>query len=105
LKPLSLNTTESAVALQHSRNMATGKTPFGHQGLEARANTIRKKLGPVEATAENVAMGQMSAREVVDDWLSSPRHRRNIEGDFDITGVGCVKDKRGMTYFTQIFTR
>lgn len=105
LKPLSLNNTESNLALQHSKNMATGKTPFGHQGLESRTNTISKKVGPVEAAGENVAMGQMSAKEVVNDWLSSPGHKRNIEGDFILTGIGCVKNKTGMTYFTQIFTR
>ena len=48
LKPLRLNNTESALALQHSKNMAMGKTPFGHKGLEARANSIRKKVGPIE---------------------------------------------------------
>ena len=105
LKPLSLNTTESELALQHSKNMAIGKTPFGHQGLESRANAIRKKLGPLVATGENVAMGQQTAKEVVEDWLSSPGHKRNIEGDFVLTGIGCAQDKKGMIYFTQIFTR
>lgn len=105
LRPLSLNSVESDLALQHSKNMAMGKTPFGHQGLESRANTIRKKVGPVESTGENVAMGQQTAKELVDDWLGSPGHKRNIEGNFTLTGIGCVKDKNGMTYFTQIFTR
>src|SRR5215467_7013715 len=36
LKPLELNSFESSVALEHSRNMASGKTPFGHKGMEAR---------------------------------------------------------------------
>ena len=105
LKPLQLNDTESSIALQHSMNMASGKTPFGHEGLEERARTIRKKIGHISTAGENVASGQMTAREVVDGWLNSPGHRKNIEGDFLLTGIGCVKDKRGMIYFTQIFTR
>jgi hypothetical protein len=32
--------------------------------------------------------GPMGAREVVDGWLHSPGHRRNIEGDFRLTGIG-----------------
>jgi uncharacterized protein YkwD len=29
--------------------------------------------------AENIAAGQWSAQQVLDSWLSSPGHRRNIE--------------------------
>jgi uncharacterized protein YkwD len=47
----------------------------------------------------------MSAREVVDGWLKSPGHKRNIEGDFTLTGIGIASDKQGNIYFTQIFSR
>lgn len=106
LRPLELNTIESAVAEKHSRNMASGKTAFGHDGLTSRAKDIRKKLGqPITAVGENVASGWMSAKEVVDGWLNSSGHRRNIEGDFTLTGIGLAKDRKGMTYYTQIFTK
>jgi hypothetical protein len=35
--------------------------------------------------------GPMGAREVVDGWLHSPGHRRNIEGDFRLTGIGLAE--------------
>ncbi len=105
LKPLQLNAFESGVAAQHSRNMASGRTPFGHKGLQLRMNTIERQIGPLKATGENVAYGQMSAREVVDEWLNSPMHKKNIEGDYTLTGIGWAKDKEGMIYYTQIFTR
>jgi uncharacterized protein YkwD len=54
---------------------------------------------------ENVASGQMTAKEAVEGWLQSPGHKRNIEGNFTLTGIGWAKDKRGMIYFTQIFTK
>ncbi len=95
----------SSVALQHSRDMLTGKTPFGHEGFNQRIDEIRQRLGPLHVAAENVASGPMSAREVVDGWLHSPGHRRNIEGDFRLTGIGLAEDSRGMIYFTQIFIR
>jgi len=103
--PLQINSFESSVAAQHSRNMASGRTPFGHKGLELRMNTIERQIGPLSATAENVAYGQLTAKEVVDSWLQSPGHRRNIEGSFTLTGIGWAKDSKGMIYYTQIFTR
>jgi uncharacterized protein YkwD len=105
LKPLRMNALESSLAKQHSQNMASGKTPFGHDGFKDRAAYLNKKMGPIRLAAENVASGQMSAREVVDGWLNSPGHRRNIEGDFKLTGIGLAQGRRGMIYFTQIFTR
>ncbi|HEX4850974.1 MAG TPA: CAP domain-containing protein [Puia sp.] len=105
LRPLKLNSVESSVATRHSRDMATGKIPFGHQGFDDRARDLRKKLGTITLVGENVASGQMTAKEAVDGWLHSPGHKRNIEGDFTLTGIGWAKDKRGMIYYTQIFTK
>ena len=105
LKPLQANSFISSVALDHSRDMLSGKTPFGHEGFRDRIDRIKKKLGPIHVAAENVASGPMGAREVVDGWLHSPGHRRNIEGDFRLTGIGLAYGRRGMIYFTQIFTK
>ena len=95
----------SSVALGHSRDMLSGRTPFGHEGFRDRINIISKKLGPVEVAAENVASGPMSAREVVDGWLHSSGHRHNIEGDFRYTGIGLAFGRDGNIFFTQIFTK
>jgi uncharacterized protein YkwD len=105
LKPLKLNSFESSVASEHSKNMASGKTPFGHKGMDARIKKISKELGPLSQAGENVAVGQMTAREVVEGWLNSPGHKRNIEGDFTLTGIGYAKDKSGAIFFTEIFTK
>ncbi|HEY4289727.1 MAG TPA: CAP domain-containing protein [Puia sp.] len=105
LKALQANSFISSVALGHSRDMLSGKTPFGHEGFRGRIDRIKKRLGPIHVAAENVASGPMGAREVVDGWLHSPGHRRNIEGDFRLTGIGLAYGKRGMIYFTQIFTK
>ena len=95
----------SSVALGHSRDMLSGKTPFGHDGFRGRIDRIRKKLGPMHVAAENVASGPMSAREVVEGWLHSPGHRRNIEGDFRLTGIGLAFGRNGNIFFTQIFAK
>jgi uncharacterized protein YkwD len=105
LPALQANSFISSVALEHSRDMLTGKTPFGHEGFRGRIDRISKKIGPMHVAAENVASGPMSAREVVDGWLHSPGHRRNIEGDFRLTGIGLAFGRDGNIFFTQIFTR
>jgi uncharacterized protein YkwD len=95
----------SSVALGHSRDMLTGKSPFGHDGFRQRIDLITSRLGKLHVAAENVASGPMDAREVVDGWLHSPGHRRNIMGDFRLTGIGVAEKANGMIYFTQIFVR
>jgi uncharacterized protein YkwD len=105
LPALQANSFISSVALGHSRDMLTGKTPFGHDGFRDRINRISGQLGKLHVAAENVASGPMGAREVVDGWLHSPGHRRNIEGDFRLTGIGLAEGRNGMIYFTQIFVR
>jgi len=103
--PLQANSYMSSVALGHSQDMLSGRSPFGHDGFRDRIDHIRKKLGPMHVAAENVASGPMSAREVVDGWLHSPGHRRNIEGDFRLTGIGLAFGRNGNIFFTQIFAR
>jgi uncharacterized protein YkwD len=103
--PIQPNSFESEVAMQHSIRMAKGLIPFGHEGFPSRIRMIEKQLGPMQSTAENVAMGQMTAREVVDTWLRSPSHRKNIEGNFILSGIGCARNTQGVIYYTEIFTR
>jgi uncharacterized protein YkwD len=104
LSPLRMNDLESSLAAKHSHDMSVGKVKFGHDGFNARAKTIQKALGSMEI-GENVAEGSMTAREVVDGWLHSPGHKKNIEGNFTLTGIGYSSDKKGDIYFTQIFSR
>jgi uncharacterized protein YkwD len=105
LPALRANSFISSVALGHSRDMLTGKSPFGHDGFRQRIDKIKGELGTLHVAAENVASGPMSAREVVDGWLHSPGHRLNIEGDFRLTGIGVAEKANGMVYFTQIFVQ
>lgn len=104
LSPLQMNQLESSLAARHSHDMSVGKVKFGHEGFNARAKTIQRELGSIEI-GENVAEGSMTAREVVEGWLHSPGHKKNIEGNFTLTGIGYAADKKGDIYFTQIFSR
>lgn len=92
-------------AYNHSKNMATGRTAFGHDGFNARIDAIKATMGSLSGWAENVAFGNLSAKGVVDVWLNSPGHRKNIEGNYNLTGIGVYKDRQGTFYFTQIFLK
>ena len=95
----------STEAQQHSADMVQGSTPFGHDGFETRAAHIKKPVGFIYGVAENVAYGQMTAEEVVNGWLHSPGHKKNIEGDYNFTGIGTVQREDGVIYFTLLFVR
>ena len=103
LPALSMNAAMNAEAQKHSENMAYRRTSFSHNGFQGRVKRISSSLNGVGNAAENVAMGSSSAREVVNDWLTSPQHKRNIEGPYTLTGIGVAADRKGVYYFTQIF--
>ena len=92
---------EEAVA--HSRKMAQGKVPFGHDGFDGRSERVMKKLKNATASAENVAYSSSDAKGIVDMWLHSPGHKKNIEGDYNLTGIGVYVREDGVTYCTQMF--
>ena len=105
LSLLKKNAVISAEAAKHSQQMASGKTSFGHEGFDSRVQRISNQLGPVRRSAENVASGSKTADDVVRGWLNSPGHRQNIEGDFNLTGIGLARNRKGVLYFTQLFIR
>ncbi len=56
--------------------------------------------------AENIAMGQPSASQVVRDWMNSPGHRANIlNGSYTRIGVAAYRTKDGTVFWCQQFRR
>jgi uncharacterized protein YkwD len=54
--------------------------------------------------AENIASGQSSPADVVQAWLTSDGHRRNIENpEYVVIGVGAARLGNGPTYWVQNF--
>lgn len=105
LSPLKLDSRITEQARLHSQAMASGRVPFGHQGFEQRAGAIKRVI-PYRKAAENVAYNQgyrAPDREAVQGWLKSISHRTNIEGQYDLTGIGIAKNAKEEYYFTQIF--
>lgn len=107
LPPLKLDPGISEQARAHSQEMASGRVPFSHQGFDERIQAISRKI-PYSGAAENVAYNQgykNPDRQAVEGWLKSNGHRRNIQGNYNLTGIGIAKNAKGEYYFTQVFIR
>jgi uncharacterized protein YkwD len=44
-----------------------------------------------------------SAKQAVQSWLKNAKHRKNIRGNYRLTGIGVAKDPEGIYYLTQVF--
>jgi uncharacterized YkwD family protein len=102
LKPLATDAKLMNAAREKSTDMRTNKY-FSHTSPTLGSPFDRmKELGiTYKAAAENIAMGQQSASEVVKAWMESPGHRANImNGNFTHIGIGY--DAQGH-YWTQQF--
>ncbi|MBD2092162.1 CAP domain-containing protein [Microcoleus sp. FACHB-1515] len=107
LPPLTLDPRISEIARQHSADMAAGRVEFGHAGFESRVRSIARAV-PYRSAAENVAYNQgysTPVEQAVQGWIESPGHRVNMEGQFNLTGIGVTRTADGKYYFTQIFIR
>ena len=107
LQPLRLNALITAQATQHSVQMARQGSTISHAGFEDRLKKIAEKL-PYRAGAENVAASigyENPAPTAVDGWKNSPGHRKNMLGDFTLTGIGIAQNEQGKYFITQIFLK
>jgi len=107
LPALSNDARIAEIARAHSREMASGKTGFGHAGFRDRTREVDQRI-PYRSVAENVARHRRRATNeipavAVQGWVGSWGHRHNIEGKYSLTGVGAARGPDGSIYLTQIF--
>lgn len=106
LQPLEYSEALATIARQHSQAIATGYEFFSHDGFEKREHAAQS-IVRLETFAENLALNNSSLAsapvDAVAGWLDSPGHRKNMEGRFNLTGIGCARGKDGVFYFTQLF--
>ncbi len=92
---------------KHSEDMALKKVPVEHDGFADRVAAIQKTIPYIRA-GENVAMFMGypdPAKAALDGWLNSPPHKENMEGDYNMAGMGLVIADSTTYYFTQIFVK
>ena len=102
LKPLATDAAVMNTARAKSADMSKNNY-FSHTSptLGSPFDQMKAKGIQYKAAAENIAMGQKTAAEVVKGWMESPGHRANImNGSFTHIGIGY--DANG-NYWTQQF--
>ncbi len=90
----------------HARDMAE-HAKLSHEGSDGStpAQRVERQGYHYVATGENVAEGQDTVAEVMDGWMNSPHHRRNILGDFTEIGAARTEDAEGHPYWAVEFGR
>ena len=103
-KALRVNADLLWAARGHSKYMATTGR-FSHTGARNSTFVTRaKSAGYSAARSENIAYGYRSAAEVVNAWMKSPGHRRNLlDCGAKTFAVGVVYAANGNPYYTQDF--
>ncbi|WP_298775495.1 CAP domain-containing protein [uncultured Shewanella sp.] len=106
---LTWNTQLTAAAQEHSNNMANYNF-FSHTGLDE--STIATRVTAQGYTwsyvAENIAGGQTTAQSVVDGWMASEGHCKNIMSENATEmGLACSanSDANYHYYWTQVFAK
>ncbi|MGI5128959.1 CAP domain-containing protein [Pseudonocardia sp. CA-107938] len=101
--PLRIDSRITRAAQAHSDDMAR-RGYFDHDSRNGRDFVDRMRAaGYPNPGAENIAVGQTSSSEVMQAWLASPGHRRNIlDCTLTTIGVGYAADG---SYWTQDFGR
>lgn len=109
-------TTESRLmetARRHSEEMGQ-LGYFSHESpAKGRSGTVdrlrQEGVTGYQRASENIAMGtfdaQSAARELVDMWMKSPGHQKNIlDRNVFLIGVGAAQNEKGEIIATQVFT-
>ncbi|MBQ4822273.1 CAP domain-containing protein [Aquimarina sp. MMG016] len=103
LSPLQKNSTAEGLAVDHTNYMIV-QGDISHDNFNARGDILNEKEN-ARNTAENVAYLYRDAQSVVNGWLNSSGHKKNIEGNYTYTGIAAIKDQQGRYYYTQLFYR
>lgn len=94
----------SQAAQEHAQEMAARRT-MTHTGADgSSAGTRISREGFYwRIWGENVAAGQTSAEQVVQNWMASPGHRANIlNWRFQYIGIGIARASNGVYYWCMV---
>mgnify|MGYP003409232518 CR=1 FL=1 len=102
LKPLTLHKELSRVARIKSQDMKDNNYFAHNSPVYGSPFEMMKKFGITYTdAAENIAMGYFTPAVVVDGWMNSSGHRKNIlNANFTHIGIGHVASGN---YWTQMF--
>ncbi len=92
------------IQTQEHTNYMVDKNILSHDYFYKRKEFLTNNAEAI-SVGENVAYGYSSAQSVVNAWLKSDEHKKNIEGDFNCFNVSAEINSEGKWYFTNIFIK
>lgn len=107
VSPLAWSEKLARAAQAHARDMA-GRGVLSHTGSDGSSASERATRAGYQwrYVGENIAAGQQTAAQVVEEWLGSPRHCANLmDPDFTEMAAGYAfegKSPKGV-YWAQVF--
>lgn len=107
LQPFIMKEDVASVSRMHSKDMSE-KNYFAHNNLQGEAPWDRAKKAGISYSyyGENIAMGQKDALSVVNGWMNSSGHRKNIlSKNYSGLGVGVWFKSDNTPYYTQNFIK
>jgi uncharacterized protein YkwD len=98
--PLRFDLDLATSAAQHSSEMAEDDE-LSHSGW---LDNIRAAGFDGEVTGQNIAVGFSTGARVSEAWFGSEKHLQNLLSSlYDRSGMGCVVDAHGRSWWTQNF--
>lgn len=105
LQPMQRNNTLEQTAKIRAKEIAQN---FSH--TRPNGTSCFTAYPNLKAVGENIAVGQTSATEVINDWketndpYSGQGHRRNmLSTKYNAVGIACYADSNGVLYWVQSF--
>ncbi|OHT13735.1 membrane protein [Tritrichomonas foetus] len=101
LPPLKYSKVLSDIAMKHTLDMLHKKLPLGHAGFHERhaqvpyASSAGENVGYVDGYSDPIQV-------LVDGWIKSPGHRKNLLGNFNQVGLAFA-NIGALWYGTQFF--
>ena len=102
LPKLTLKNNITAIANERAKEIVTRYSHTRPDGTKVYESIVFD-WGMANTAAENIAKGQTSPSQVMNDWMNSQTHRNNIlNSNFNGLGVGYY-ESGGICYWVQIF--
>ena len=88
----------------HAADMA-GRSEMTHKGSDGSEVAERVKLQKYDyrRVGENGARGRFTIDQVMEGWMRSEVHRKNILGGFSQIGAAVALDEKGVPYWCVVF--
>jgi uncharacterized protein YkwD len=104
LNSLEISPKLTKAAQRHAEDMAK-RQEMSHKGSDGTMPADRiKEAGYVyRRSGENVAYGRYTPEKLMQGWMDSPTHRKNILGSYSQIGVACAIAEDGRSYWCVTF--